>query len=165
MRFDKDAPRHVDVGLGQDVVIVGVASMELAVDFFVEEEDGTSLTGAEEMVVSRTGARTTTDCSSYLLTAITTLRGRSEGREREKGEGNREKDSQCYMYMYSVHVYYSLSLPPLSLSYQLAPSVNGGVDHPQQTRVFLVHFSRPHSTVHVHPLVHATGQKTPRLLK
>ena len=89
MRFDKDTPRHIDVGLGQDVVIVGVASMELAIDLLVVEEDGSGLTGAEEVVVSRTGARTTTNGSSDLLTAITTLRG-GRGRGREGGEGGRE---------------------------------------------------------------------------
>ena len=87
MRLDKDTPRHIDVGLGQDVVIVGMASMELAVDLLVVEEHGSGLTGAEEMVVCRTGACTTTNGRSYLLTAITTLRGEGRGeREREDRE-------------------------------------------------------------------------------
>ena len=52
----------------------------------------------------------------------------------------------------------------VTLTHQLSSSVDGRMDHPQQTGVFLIHFGRPDGTVDVDPFVHTARQQTTRLL-
>ena len=81
MSLDKDTPCHIDVCLRQDVVLVGVASVLLAVDLLVVEEDTAGFSGTQEVVVGGAGARTTANRGTNLLAAITTLGGREGGRD------------------------------------------------------------------------------------
>ena len=52
MRLNKNTSRHIDIGFRKYFFLLGVASVLLAVDFLVVEEDTVGQPGTQEMVVS-----------------------------------------------------------------------------------------------------------------
>ena len=51
MCLDKNTSCHIDVGFRKYLFLLGVASVLLAVDFLVVEEDTVGLSGTQEVIV------------------------------------------------------------------------------------------------------------------
>lgn len=84
----KNTSCYIDFSLRKHLFLLGVASVLLAVDFLVVEEDTVGLSGTQEVIISRTGTRTTPNSRTNLLATITALqRDREAKREKERGTG------------------------------------------------------------------------------
>lgn len=73
MGLNKNTPGHIDISFRQDVFLISVVAMLLAVDLLVVEEDTVREPGTLEVIVSRAGTRTTPNSCPNLLTRVAAL--------------------------------------------------------------------------------------------